>query len=229
MPASQGTDASTQVNVRLLELAGGDESQIQPLSIKEVLARLDRAQNNATERSKKRERVRTAFNRTLSVIQTVGGVAAGAASQVGLEAIIERHAVGSNFVISAWQGYQAIFEELATLLSQCAEYLERLEYHIRAGMDTNLSRVSAQHLLLFVGICSRTIRLRSKTTRLLAFTKIFFMQENMVADLLDQMQRLVDKENRLVGAQTLALAAEAAEASQATLAVTQGLVDNLTG
>ncbi|KAL6235849.1 hypothetical protein BDW75DRAFT_128976 [Aspergillus navahoensis] len=95
-------------------------------------------------------------------------------------------------------------------------------------MDTNLSRVSAQHLLLFVEICSRTIRLRSKRTKLLAFTKIFFMQEDMVADLLDQMQRLVDKENRLVGAQTLALAAEAAEASQATLAVTQGLVDTLT-
>ncbi|KAL5048745.1 hypothetical protein BDW71DRAFT_17790 [Aspergillus fruticulosus] len=236
MPASQGTDASvneelttiwTQVNVRVLELAGGDESQIQPLSIKEVLARLDRAQNNATERSKKRERVRTAFNRTLSVIQTVGGVAAGAASQVFGPTELCFDAL--SFVISAWQGYQAIFEELATLLSQCAEYLERLEYHIRAGMDTNLSRVSAQHLLLFVEICSRTIRLRSKTTRLLAFTKIFFMQENMVADLLDQMQRLVDKENRLVGAQTLALAAEAAEASQATLAVTQGLVDNLTG
>ncbi|KAL4926012.1 uncharacterized protein BDV17DRAFT_270680 [Aspergillus undulatus] len=134
-----------------------------------------------------------------------------------------------SFVIGAWQGYQAIFEELADLLSQCAEYLERMDYHIRAGMDANLSRVAAQHLLLFVEICSRTIRLRSKRTKLMAFTKIFFMQEDMVADLLGQMQKLVDKENRLVGAQTMALAAEAAEASQATLAVTQGLVDTLAG
>ncbi|KAL4773089.1 hypothetical protein BDW60DRAFT_27451 [Aspergillus nidulans var. acristatus] len=235
MPAPQGTDATineelttiwTQVYMRVLELAGGDESQIQPLSIKEVLAQLDGVQNKAAEGSERRERVRTAFNRTLSVVQTVGGVAAGAASQVFGPTELCFNAL--SFMISAWQGYQAIFEELANLLSQCAEYLERLEYHIRAGMDTNLSRVSAQHLLLFVEICSRTVRLRSKRTKLLAFTKIFFMQEDMVADLLDQMQRLVDKENRLVGAQTLALAAEAAEASQAALAVTQGLVDKLT-
>ncbi|KAL4994696.1 hypothetical protein BDV10DRAFT_188815 [Aspergillus recurvatus] len=236
MPAPQGTDASvneelttiwTQVHVRVLELAGGDESQIKPLSIKEVLAQLNRAQNKTTERSEKGERVQTAFNRTLSVVQTVGGVAAGTASQVFGPTELCFNAL--SFVISAWQGYQAIFEELAKLLSQYAEYLERLEYHIRAGMDTNLSRVSAQHLLLFVEICSQAIRLRSKRTKLLAFTKIFFMQEDMVADLLDQMQRLVDKESRLVGAQTLALAADAAEASQATLAVTQGLVDTLTG
>ncbi|KAL4819629.1 hypothetical protein BDW67DRAFT_181964 [Aspergillus spinulosporus] len=235
MPAPQGTDAAineelttiwTQVYVRVLELAGGGDSQIQPLSIKEVLAQLDGVQNKAAEGSERKERVRTAFNRTLSVVQTVGGVAAAAASQVFGPTELFFNAL--SFVISAWQGYQAISEGLANLLSQCAEYLERLEYHIRAGMDTNLSRVSAQHLLLFVEICSRTIRLRSKQTKLLAFTKFFFMQEDMVADLLDQMQRLVDKENRLVGAQTLALTTEAAEASQAALAVTQGLVDTLT-
>ncbi|KAL4977607.1 hypothetical protein BDW66DRAFT_165492 [Aspergillus desertorum] len=235
MPAPQGADATvneqhttiwTQVHVRVLELAGGDESQIQPLSKKEVLAQLDRAQDQGSEGNRKRERVRTAFNRRLNVVQTVGGVATGAALQVSLEAFMSAMSLGQDkringgadavvFVISAWQGYQAIFEELRLSTTS-------------AGMDTNLSRVSAQHLLLFVEICSRTIRLRSKRTKLLAFTKVFFMQEDMVADLLNQMQRLVDKENRLVGAQTLALAAEAAEASQATLAVTQGLADMLT-
>lgn len=105
MPAPQGTDATiseelttiwTQVYVRVLELAGGDESQIQPLSIKEVLAQLDGVQKKAAEGSERRERVRTAFNRTLSVVQTVGGVAAGAASQVSLESIIDHHAFGHN-------------------------------------------------------------------------------------------------------------------------------------
>ncbi|KAL4946390.1 hypothetical protein BDV06DRAFT_121624 [Aspergillus oleicola] len=234
--APNGTDSAineelktiwAQVHARVLELAGGDERQIQPLGVKGVLAQLDSAQNKSAEKSSKREGVKKAFNRTLSIVETVGGIAAGAASQVFGPSELCFNAV--SFVITAWKGYQAIFEELADLLSQCAEYLERLEYHIRAGMDSNLSRVSAQHLLLFVEICSRTIRLRSKRTKLMAFTKIFFMQEDMVADLLGQMQKLVDKENRLVGAQTLALAAEAAEASQATLAVTQGLVDTLAG
>ncbi|KAL4868673.1 hypothetical protein BDV12DRAFT_197021 [Aspergillus spectabilis] len=216
-----------QVHARVLELAGGDERQVQPLGVKGVLAQLDIAQDKATEKSGKRDDIRLAFDRTLSIVQTVGGVAAGVASQIFGPSELCFNAL--SFVIQAWQGYQSIFEELATLLSKCAEFLERLEYHIKAKMDKNLSRVAAQHLLLFVEICSRTIRLRSKRTKLKAFSKIFFMQEDMVADLLEQMQRLVDKENRLVGAQTLALAAEAAEASQATLAVTQGLVDTLAG
>ncbi|KAL4921399.1 hypothetical protein BDW62DRAFT_219545 [Aspergillus aurantiobrunneus] len=232
MSAPRGTDPDRnedlaklweQVNTRVLELAGGDQKQIQPLGVKGVLAQLDRAQNKASERSEKTEGVRSAFDRTLKAIQTVGGVAAGAASQVRLH-------IAMVFCIGyAWQGYQAIFEELATLLSQCSEYLERLNYHISAKMDANLSRVAGQHLLLFVEICSRTVRLRSKRTKLLAFTKIFFLQEDMVADLVEKMQRLVDKENRLVGAVTLSLAAEAAEASQATLNLTQGVVDILVG
>lgn len=134
-----------------------------------------------------------------------------------------------NFVIQAWQGYQAVFVELADLLSHCAEYLERMQYHVRAGMDAALSRVSAQHLLLFVEICSCAIGLKSKTRKLLTFTKVLFMQEDAMAGLLAQMERLVDKENRLVGAQTMALASEAADASQATLTATQGLVDTLSG
>ncbi|KAI9375495.1 hypothetical protein BJX61DRAFT_539779 [Aspergillus egyptiacus] len=236
MPIPRGADSTineelstiwAQVQERVLELAGGDKKQIQPLGVKGVLAQLDDAQNRAAERSTRREGIRSAFDRTLNVIQTVGGVAAGGAAMVFGPSELCFNAV--SFVIQAWQGYQAIFEELAKLLSQCGDYLERLEYHMRAGMDANLSRVSAQHLLLFVEICARTIRLRSKRTKLLAFTKIFLMQEDMVADLLDQMQRLVDKENRLVGAQTLALAAAAAGASQATLSITQELVDTLAG
>ncbi|KAL5341155.1 hypothetical protein BJX70DRAFT_386957 [Aspergillus crustosus] len=191
-----------QVHARVVELAGGDERQIQPLGVKGVLAQLTIAQGKDAEKSDKNADIKLAFDRTLNIVQTVGGVAASVASQ---------------------------FEELATLLSKCAEFLERLDYHIQAKMDKNLSRAAAQHLLLFVGICSRTIRLRSKRTKLKAFSKIFFMQEDMVAYLLEQMQRLVDKENRLVGAQTLVLASQAAAASQATLAVTQGLVDTLAG
>ncbi|KAL4807972.1 hypothetical protein BDV18DRAFT_168164 [Aspergillus unguis] len=223
MTVPHGTDSTVnerlaaiwaQVHERVLELAGDDEKQIQPIGAKGVLAQLDTAQKKTAERSEKREGIRTAFGRTLNIVQTVGGVAAGAASLVFGPSELCFNAV--SFVISAWQGYQAIFEELASLLTQCAEYLERLEYHIRAGMDADLSEVSAQHLLLFVEICSRTVRLRSERTKLLAFTKTFFMQEDMVAICWERCR-------------TLALAAEAAEASQATLAVTQGLVETLTG
>lgn len=83
-----------------------------------------------------------------------------------------------NFVIQAWQGYQGIFEELAGLLEKCAEYLGRLEYHVHAGMDAKLSKVACQHLLLFVEICDRTVKLRSRRRKLLAVVKILFLQDN---------------------------------------------------
>ena len=129
-------------------------------------------------------------------------------------------------MIRAWQGYQGIFEELAGLLEKCTEYLGRLEYHVHGGMDAKLSKVACQHLLLFVEICDRTVKLRSKRRKLLAGAKILFLQDNGVNDLLTRMESLVDKENRLVVAQTFALASDAATNSKANLSLMQGLVDS---
>jgi hypothetical protein len=94
-------------------------------------------------------------------------------------------------------------------------------------MDAKLSKVACQHLLLFVEICDRTVKLRSKRRKLLAGVKILFLQNNGAADLLAGMESLVGKENRLLVAQAFALASDAATSSKANLALTQGLVDSL--
>lgn len=93
-------------------------------------------------------------------------------------------------------------------------------------MDTKLSKVACQHLLLFVEICDRTVKLRSKRRKLLAGARILFLQDNGVTDLLARMESLVDEENRLVVAQTSVLASDAATNSKANLALMQGLVDS---
>ena len=73
----------TQVQERVVKLAGGDSGKLQKhLDIDGVLAFIDRAQASQKKKSEKYNWFRTAVSRTLQCIQTVGGVVAGAASQV---------------------------------------------------------------------------------------------------------------------------------------------------
>ncbi|OGM48435.1 hypothetical protein ABOM_003378 [Aspergillus bombycis] len=218
------TEIWTRVQSRVLALADGDQRKIRPLGVNDVLAHLDAAQKKDNGSSWKLQAVKDSFNKALLLIQTVGGIAAGAASQAFGPSELCFNAL--NFVIQAWQGYQGIFEELAGLLEKCTEYLGRLEYHVHGGMDAKLSKVACQHLLLFVEICDRTVKLRSRRRKLLAGVKILFLQDNGVTDLLARMESLVDKENRLVVAQTFALASDAAANSKANLTLMQGLVES---
>lgn len=93
-------------------------------------------------------------------------------------------------------------------------------------MDARLTKVACQHLQLFVEICDRTVKLRSKWTKFKALSKVFFFQEG-VEDLLKSMSSLVDKEKGLVSAQTFNFASEAAVNSRENLALTQAIIDNL--
>lgn len=70
----------SQVQARVVQLAGGDSSKIQAdLTIEGVLAFLDKAQDAS---AKKDSSIRDAFEKTLQFIDTVGGIVAGGASEV---------------------------------------------------------------------------------------------------------------------------------------------------
>ncbi|PKS08100.1 hypothetical protein jhhlp_005375 [Lomentospora prolificans] len=72
-----------QVQERVVKLAGGDPSKVQRrLDIDGVLAFVDRAQAAQKDKSEKYTWFKSAVNRTLQCIQTVGGIVASAASQV---------------------------------------------------------------------------------------------------------------------------------------------------
>lgn len=136
-----------------------------------------------------------------------------------------------TFVIEAWQGYNGIFESLAELLEKCMEFLDRLRYYMQGGIDSMLAKVTSQHLQLFVEICDRTIRLRrSKGAKFIAFTKVLFLKDPDVKGLLDMMENLVNKEGRLVAAQTFNFSSEAAANSRENLVInqrTENKVDSL--
>lgn len=131
-------------------------------------------------------------------------------------------------MISAWQGYQGIFESLADLLDRCAQYLSRLEYYVRGGMDAKLTKVACQHLQLFVEVCDRTIELsRSKRKKLRVFTKILFLDDNDIDDLLQKMASLVDQEGRLVTAQMFNFVSEAVNNTQKNLAISHEMDEKI--
>ncbi|KAL4763860.1 uncharacterized protein BDW70DRAFT_148252 [Aspergillus foveolatus] len=209
-----------QVQARVVQLAGDDSSKIQTdLSIEDVLSYLDKAQDLS---SKKDSSIRSAFERTLQFIDTVGGVVAGGAGEAFPPSELCFNAV--SMVIQTWQGYQGVFESLATLLEKCSQYLSRLEYYIRGGIDAKLAKVAVQHLQLFVEICDRTIKLRrSKRRKLIVFSKLLFLNDNYIADLLEKMKSLVDEEGRLVTAQTFNFAAQAAVSTRENLVISRAV------
>ncbi|KAF9891731.1 hypothetical protein FE257_003212 [Aspergillus nanangensis] len=225
-----------QVQARVIQLAGGDPAKVQhSLSINTVLGYLNTAQEAAIP---KESPIRTTFNTTLQLIDTVGSVVAGGAAEVRDNKLIDEpwheqfEVFGPaelcfnalSFVIQAWQGYQGVFESLAGLLEKCSHYLGRLDYYISGGMDAKLAKVACQHLQLFVEICDRTIKLRqSKRRKLIVFSKVFFLNDNDIQDLLDKMDSLVDQEGRLVTAQIFSFASEAAVGTRENLAITRAV------
>ncbi|KAL2868600.1 uncharacterized protein BJX67DRAFT_371292 [Aspergillus lucknowensis] len=221
---SEIVDIWSQVQARVVQLAGGDSSNIQgDLTIEGVLSYLDKAQDQS---AKKESSIRRAFEKTLQFIDTVGGIVAGGAGEVFGPSELCFNAL--SMVIQAWQGYQGVFESLATLLEKCGQYMSRLEYYIRGGLDAKLAKVACQHLQLFVEICDRAIKLRrSKRRKLIVFTKLLFLNDNEIADLLEKMDGLVDEEGRLVAAQTFSFASEAAVSTRENLAISKAVNSKL--
>ncbi|KAL2809195.1 hypothetical protein BJX63DRAFT_370382 [Aspergillus granulosus] len=214
----------SQVQNRVIQLAGGDVSKIQAnLTIEGVLSCLDKAQDQS---EKKDSGIRGAFETTLQFIETVGGVVSTGASEVFGPSELCFNAL--SMVIQAWQGYQGVFESLATLLEKCGQYMSRLQYYIEGGMDAKLAKVACQHLQLFVEICDRAIKLRrSKRRKLIVFTKLLFLNDNDIEDLLTKMDGLVDEEGRLVAAQTFSFASETVVSTRENLAISRAVNSKL--
>lgn len=93
-------------------------------------------------------------------------------------------------------------------------------------MDTRLSRVAAEQLLLFVKICDAALQLRnSALEKLKTGLKIAFLAENSVQDLLAEMVTLSERESRLVDAQTFKLASVAATSAAEGAALGQRILE----
>ncbi|KAI0887806.1 uncharacterized protein GGS22DRAFT_154345 [Annulohypoxylon maeteangense] len=196
-----------EVQNKVIELAGGDPKKVQTLDINSVLKYIDSVQASDKKKSEKFGAFKSVVNKTLQCINTVGGIVAEGASTVFAPAGMCYNAL--TFVIQAWQGYEGIFENLAELLEKCTEFFERLESY-EGRMDVRLKRVAVQNLRLFVEICDRTIKLRRKHNKFLAFTKQLFLNDNGISDLLGMMDRLNAKESLLVNAQTYKLVSDSA-------------------
>ncbi|CAJ2505515.1 Uu.00g129090.m01.CDS01 [Anthostomella pinea] len=198
----------SEVHNKVIELAGGDPKKVQTtLDIDAVLRYIDNVSEKDKKQAEKYGTFKNAVTKTLQCISTVGGIVTDGVSNVFAPAGMCYNAL--TFVIQAWQGYEGIFENLAELLEKCVEFLERLESY-KDRMDARLSRVACQNLRLFVQICDRTIKLRKKHSRFLAFTKQLFLSDDGIQDLLGMMEKLNAKESLLVNAQTYKIVSDSA-------------------
>lgn len=69
------SQAWKRVELRVIQMAGGDASKIQPgLDIDAVLAQLGQAQAKDKKSVEKYATIQTIFKRTLQCIETVGGI-----------------------------------------------------------------------------------------------------------------------------------------------------------
>ncbi|CAH0021655.1 unnamed protein product [Clonostachys rhizophaga] len=209
-----------QVESRVLQMAGGDESMLEKdLTIESVISSLNQTQASNKKEAEKYGQVRNVFQRTLQCIQTVGGIVTTGVSTVFAPASTCYNAL--SFVIQAWQGYEGIFDSLTSLLEKCIEFMDRLSIYAQGGMDSKLTMVACLHLQIFVEICDRCLKLRQKRHKLAAFMKQLFLNDDGVQGLLASMSGLVDKERGLVAAQTWKSSIEAAENSRDGLSLTR--------
>ncbi|KAH7199352.1 hypothetical protein DER44DRAFT_887495 [Fusarium oxysporum] len=208
-----GLEVNT-VEIRVVQMAGGDCSKIKPdLDINSVLQHLDQSQSKDKKASEKYGPVKKIFNRMFQCIQTIGGIVADGASYVFAPAGTSYNALA--FVIRA------------CLLEKCIEFLERLTYYTDYGMDSKLTKIACQHLQIFVDICDHTLKLRSKWSKFAAFMKQMFLNDDGVQELLGAMKNLVEKEHGLVSAQTWKSSNEAAANSKDGLNLTRNMHTSL--
>ncbi|KAK8006923.1 hypothetical protein PG989_000913 [Apiospora arundinis] len=197
-----------QVQDRVLQLAARQKTQVRKnISINDVLRYVDEVQHSEKDKSEKFGWFKTAVGNTLQCIQTIGGIVSSGASQVFGPTDMCFNAL--TFVIAAWQGYEGMFENLAELLERCSNFLERLDYY-NNKMDVRLTRVACQNLQLFVEICDHSIRLRKKHVKAFAFMKRLFLNDDNISGLLGMMDKLNNKENLLVNAQTYKIVSDSA-------------------
>ncbi|KAH7176995.1 hypothetical protein EDB81DRAFT_51645 [Dactylonectria macrodidyma] len=195
-----------QVQAKVIELAGGDPKKIRRhLGISNVIEQID--SYNDKKNPESTSRLKSAVDKTLQCIQTIGGIVTQGVSAVFGPADMCYNAL--SFVIQAWKGYEGMFENLSELLEKCIEFMDRLSYYTEK-MDANLTKLACQNLRLFVEICHRIVRLRKKHTRFLAFTRQLFLNDDGVQDLLALMERLNGKEALLVAAQTFEIVSDSA-------------------
>ncbi|KAJ6015205.1 hypothetical protein N7540_009796 [Penicillium herquei] len=223
---SVGTDAAA--NAKLAEAWKEMENRVQQLANlscgenyqkdlqpEYVMRNLEKMQNGK-KKSGIPQTVKDTFSNTLTAVAKVGGMVADAASQVFAPAGQCYNAL--NFVISAWQGYQAVFGTLNALFDKCGQFLSRLHHYVAGRMNSKLTDVACQVLALFVDVCDHAMGLRhSKASKFKTFMKIAFFDQDDFAGLMGQIDGLTQKESLLVLAQTYQKASEAAENSKNTL------------
>ena len=176
--------------------ATGKELAQQPMSPAQVLEQIHLKDERDEEKAAKYKTARNVLDKTLTLVTTLGGIAAQGASMVFGPSQMCFNAV--TFLIDAGKNYKKIFAGITDLFGRISDALERFQVYLRMGemVDIALKGIIHQVLLCFVSICELSATVLHK--KAFAFGKILaFNDDGGVQAKVDELARIVEREDQM--------------------------------
>lgn len=189
---------------RYYEVAGkklDDGSIPKPTSADNLLAEIDRQQSKFTDFREKRHTLFTVLGGALKPVELVGNLAAGGASMAFPPSSLVFGAV--TYLINAGHGVSASYDSIIGLFTEVKEFTTRLSVHAKQNISPELRGIVTQILTTLVTICGMSAKLIAHGRVGQYFKGVLLGKDEKIQAQLDELRRLTESEERMVGALTL--------------------------
>ncbi|KAL2433848.1 hypothetical protein ABEF95_011185 [Exophiala dermatitidis] len=175
---------------------GIDLSQEKPKSPEAVAAQLKLKRHADEKKQADYQVLKTVVEKTLLLIQNLGGIVSSAASMVYGPSSLCFNAV--SYLITAGQNYRNIFTTLTQLFNEVSDVLERFAVYLKMKeVDKPLRKIIHEILLSFVSICDLSVRVL-QGNKLLKFLRVFaFNEDDGVSGAIANLRSLVERESQM--------------------------------
>ncbi|PGH12190.1 hypothetical protein AJ80_06810 [Polytolypa hystricis UAMH7299] len=183
--------------VEFHKLSGRDPKKFTHLKVEDVLGKINQKKESDEKKSAKYAKAKDILGKTLTCIQTLGGLAAQGASMVFGPADMCFNAV--SYLITVGQNYSKIFTGISELFERVSAFLERFEVYVRSKslgitLDIHLRRIIHELLRSFMRICTLSIKVSKESKILLALEVFSFGTDKGVQAELGALEALVQRE-----------------------------------
>ncbi|KLJ08852.1 hypothetical protein EMPG_15719 [Blastomyces silverae] len=192
--------------VEFHKLSGHDPKKFTELSVDDVLGKINQRKELDDKKAAKYGKAKDVLDKTLTCIQTLGGLAAQGASMVFGPSDLCFNAV--SYLITAAQNYSKIFSGIAELFERISAFLERFEVYVRSKslgveLDIHLRKIIHELLQSFMRICALSIKISRENKFFLALEVFSFGSDKGIQAELDTLEALVKRETGMGVALTL--------------------------
>jgi len=196
------------------------------LTPEDVIAQLKAKRDKDEADNAKYKAVKDVLSKTVTCIQTLGGIAASGASMVfGPTNLCYS---GLSYLLSVGSNYSNIFSSLEALLKQVSDVMERMVVYLRMrSIDLPLRKIVHEVLQNIVSICGLAIKVLHGN-KILKFLKVFaFNEDDGVKAAMESLRALVDREAQMKTTLTYAIVKEGFADVEHNVSGVRSVVDKL--